>query len=109
MTGAIRPEKPDSIVDGLGVSMSATRIPKPLPTRWVAVPPHAPTTSTYLWKPIVSGAGHDSQVLARTFPRVMIFVPSVEGRSHSPEECTPIEQMLPGVGLLAEACRRLAY
>ncbi len=61
------------------------------------------------WKLMVSGAGHDSQVMARAFPTVMIFVPSVEGRSHSPEEFTPIEQMLPGVRLLAEALRRLAY
>lgn len=61
------------------------------------------------WKPMVSGAGHDSQVVARAFPTVMIFVPSVEGRSHSPLESTPIEQIVPGVRLLAEAIRRLAY
>lgn len=60
------------------------------------------------WKPMVSGAGHDSQVMARAFPTVMIFVPSVEGRSHSPLESTPMEQIVPGVRLLAEAIRRLA-
>ena len=65
-----------------------------LGTRWMAMP---------------SGAGHDSQVLARAFPTAMIFVPSHDGRSHSPAEHTPVEQMVPGVRVLAEALRRLAY
>jgi len=35
-----------------------------------------------------SGAGHDSQMLARIGPMGMIFVPSVGGVSHSPRELT---------------------
>lgn len=35
-----------------------------------------------------SGAGHDSQNLARITPTGMIFVPSVDGRSHCPAERT---------------------
>jgi allantoate deiminase len=61
------------------------------------------------WKSMVSGAGHDSQVMARHVPTAMIFVPSWEGHSHSPDEHTPPEQMVPGVRVLAEALRRLAY
>ena len=61
------------------------------------------------WMPMTSGAGHDSEVLARAFPTAMIFVPSQGGRSHCPEEWTPTEQLVPGVRLLAEALRRLAY
>jgi allantoate deiminase len=61
------------------------------------------------WKPMTSGAGHDSQVMARHFPTAMVFVPSWEGHSHSPDEYTPPEQMVPGVRVLAEALRRLAY
>jgi allantoate deiminase len=58
---------------------------------------------------MTSGAGHDSQVMARHFPTAMVFVPSWEGHSHSPDEYTPPEQMVPGVRVLAEALRRLAY
>ncbi len=35
-----------------------------------------------------SGAGHDAQMLARVAPMGMIFVPSVDGISHSPRELT---------------------
>ena len=56
-----------------------------------------------------SGAGHDSQVMAQHLPTGMIFVPSREGRSHSPEEFTPIDQVVPGVRVLARALYELAY
>lgn len=35
---------------------------------------------------IVSGAGHDAQVFGARIPAAMIFVPSIGGRSHCPEE-----------------------
>jgi allantoate deiminase len=56
-----------------------------------------------------SGAGHDSQIMAQHFPTGMVFVPSHDGRSHCPEEYTPLEQILPGVRVLARALHRLAY
>src|SRR5215212_226510 len=56
-----------------------------------------------------SGAGHDSQIMARRFPNGMIFVPSRDGRSHCPEEYTPIEQIVGGVRVLARALHALAY
>jgi len=59
---------------------------------------------------MVSGAGHDTQVLARAgVRRVMIFVPSIGGRSHSPEERTSPEDMAKGVAVLTETLKRLAY
>jgi allantoate deiminase len=59
---------------------------------------------------MVSGAGHDTQVLARSgVRRVMIFVPSIGGRSHSPEERTSPEDMAKGVAVLTETLKRLAY
>ncbi len=59
---------------------------------------------------MVSGAGHDTQVLARAgVRRAMIFVPSHEGRSHSPDEFTALDDIIPGVALLAETLYRLAY
>lgn len=37
---------------------------------------------------ILSGAGHDAQVFGARMPAAMIFVPSIGGRSHCPEENT---------------------
>jgi allantoate deiminase len=59
---------------------------------------------------LVSGAGHDTQVLARAgVRRAMIFVPSRDGRSHSPDEWTPLEDIVKGIAVLTETLRRLAY
>lgn len=61
------------------------------------------------WKWMPSGAGHDSQIIARHLPTAMLFVPSVEGRSHSPAEYTPIEDAARGASVLATALSLLAY
>jgi N-carbamoyl-L-amino-acid hydrolase len=49
-----------------------------------------------------SGAGHDANYLALVAPTAMIFVPSVDGRSHAPEEYTAPEDLARGVQALAE-------
>ncbi len=51
---------------------------------------------------IPSGAGHDTSYLGLIAPAAMIFVPSVDGRSHAPEEYTPPEDLARGVRALAE-------
>jgi allantoate deiminase len=56
-----------------------------------------------------SSAGHDAQIMATRFPSAMLFVPSLDGRSHCPEEYTSPEDAARGVEVLAEALRRLAY
>ncbi|HZR98634.1 MAG TPA: Zn-dependent hydrolase [Chloroflexota bacterium] len=61
------------------------------------------------YRAVPSGAGHDSQIMAQHYPTGMLFVPSHEGRSHCPEEYTPLEQILPGVRVLARALHALAY
>jgi hydantoinase/carbamoylase family amidase len=48
-----------------------------------------------------SGAGHDAQVLARRVPAAMVFVPSQEGISHSPDEFTTPEHCELGARILA--------
>lgn len=58
--------------------------------------------------PLRSGAGHDAQVLARHVPAAMVFVPSLHGISHTPDERTPPRWREPGVQLLTAALRRLA-
>jgi allantoate deiminase len=61
------------------------------------------------WKAMPSGAGHDSQLMAQHVPTAMVFVPSVEGRSHCPEEFTSNEDCARGATVLAAALARLAY
>ena len=49
-----------------------------------------------------SGAGHDSQEIATIAPVGMIFVPSVKGISHSPDEYTKPEDMANGANVLLQ-------
>jgi N-carbamoyl-L-amino-acid hydrolase len=47
-----------------------------------------------------SGAGHDAQSIALFAPVGMIFVPSVDGISHAPEEFTEPQDITNGVNVL---------
>ncbi len=47
-----------------------------------------------------SGAGHDAQVVAPAIPTGMIFVPSIDGRSHSPLERSRDEDIIAGAEVL---------
>ena len=47
-----------------------------------------------------SGAGHDAQVVAKLGPMGMIFVPSVDGISHSPKEFTRWQDCANGANVL---------
>jgi allantoate deiminase len=58
---------------------------------------------------MTSGAGHDAQVLSAAAHSAMIFVPSIGGRSHCPEEATAAEDVILGTRALATALRELAY
>lgn len=55
-----------------------------------------------------SGAGHDAQMLAAITPAGMLFVPSKEGRSHSPAEFTAPEDLVAGANVLLHAVLALA-
>ena len=52
------------------------------------------------YKYMPSGAGHDAQDMAQITPTGMIFVPSVKGISHSPQEFTSAEDMANGASVL---------
>jgi N-carbamoyl-L-amino-acid hydrolase len=52
------------------------------------------------YKRMPSGAGHDAQDFAHMTPTGMIFVPSVDGISHSPKEFTSAEDMANGASVL---------
>ena len=58
---------------------------------------------------MTSGAGHDAQVLTAAANTAMLFVPSIGGRSHCPEEATAAEVVVLGTRVLATALRDLAY
>lgn len=58
---------------------------------------------------LASGAGHDAQIIAPHVPTGMIFVPSVDGRSHCPEEYTPPEDIARGARVLFDTIIHLAH
>lgn len=57
---------------------------------------------------LISGAGHDGQSFAGVCPVGMIFVPSVNGTSHSPREFTRWEDCVNGANVLLQTGLRLA-
>ena len=57
---------------------------------------------------MVSGAGHDAQMMATVVPTAMIFVPSVKGLSHNPQEFTRDGDVIAGANVLLAAALELA-
>lgn len=55
-----------------------------------------------------SGAGHDSQNIAEKVKTGMIFVPSVDGISHSPMEWTEWDDIEKGTKVITQAVKNLA-
>jgi beta-ureidopropionase / N-carbamoyl-L-amino-acid hydrolase len=62
----------------------------------------------YSYKRMVSGAGHDAQFIASFIRSAMIFVPSINGKSHCEEELTTWEDCEKGVNVLLETVMKLA-
>ncbi|WP_394884663.1 M20 family metallo-hydrolase [Clostridium butyricum] len=60
------------------------------------------------YKKMVSGAYHDSMMVGKFAPVSMIFVPSKDGVSHSPDEWTDFEDIALGTDILAETLFTLA-
>jgi allantoate deiminase len=58
---------------------------------------------------MASGAGHDSQQMAKIAKIAMIFVRSKGGRSHTPEEFSSIPDIVAGISVLAQTLHALAY
>jgi allantoate deiminase len=61
------------------------------------------------WRDLPSGAGHDSQTMGTRVAAAMVFVPSVDGRSHSPAEYSTPADCARGASVLATALRALAW
>jgi allantoate deiminase len=96
---------------GLGLELATLheRPPVPMHADVRAVLDQAASAEGLTPKALVSGAGHDAQVLAACCKAGMLFVPSIGGRSHCPEEATDSAHLALGARVLARALHRLAY
>ena len=56
-----------------------------------------------------SGAAHDAQIVAKVCPVVMIFVPSKDGKSHSPAEWTAYDDIEAGARVMLRAIEKMAF
>jgi N-carbamoyl-L-amino-acid hydrolase len=57
---------------------------------------------------MISGAGHDAQMMSRLCPTAMVFIPSIGGLSHNPAEFSTDEDMTAGANVLLNAAWRAA-
>ncbi len=57
---------------------------------------------------MVSGPAHDAACLASRIPSALLFVPSIGGLSHCPQEATDPRHLMLGARVLERALRRLA-
>lgn len=62
----------------------------------------------YSYQKMISGAGHDSKYMSDITPTAMIFVPSIDGKSHCQEEFTTAEAIEKGANLLLNTVYQLA-
>lgn len=62
----------------------------------------------YSYMKTISGAYHDSMFVGKFAPTAMLFVPSKDGISHSPEEWTDFADIAKGVDVLANTLLELA-
>ncbi|MFG6118008.1 Zn-dependent hydrolase [Thalassobacillus sp. B23F22_16] len=62
----------------------------------------------YSSRKIVSGAGHDAKYINNIGPTAMIFLPSVNGKSHVPSELTLDEDIISGANVLYQTTLALA-
>ena len=60
---------------------------------------------TMPYRVLASGAGHDAAIVARQAPAMMLFIPCVDGISHSPRELASADDIAAAATLLAETVR----
>ncbi len=94
-----------------GLGLSFERVSRSMPT---VCDPHVleairagAEKRGHAWLELPSGAGHDGAHVALLCPVGMIFVPSVGGRSHTPEELTLEGDILAGTEVLLETVLEL--
>ena len=82
--------------------------PVTIPSRILAVLKEECQKLGYPFLALASGAGHDAQIVSRVTDAGMIFIPCLDGISHSPEEMIRFEDLEKGANLLLQALIRLA-
>ncbi|UCC49728.1 MAG: Zn-dependent hydrolase [Gemmatimonadota bacterium] len=85
----------------------ATSVPAPTDPRMRQIIAAAAEGLGLTFQLMPSGAGHDAQDMARITPTGMIFVPSVGGISHSPEEYTRPGDMANGANVLLHSILKI--
>lgn len=80
--------------------LDVTAVPAPTDQNLRKIIAESATELGLSYKIMPSGAGHDSQDIAKIAPIGMIFVPSVGGISHSPKEFTRPEDLANGANTL---------
>ena len=94
---------------GLDIRMLQERPPVPMHAEVRALLTQAASDSGVQAAELVSGAGHDAQILAARCRVGMLFVPSIGGRSHCPDEATDPAHLVLGTQVLTRALHLLAY
>ena len=82
--------------------------PGPMDERIVAAIEHAAEQTGRRSHRMVSGAIHDALHMAHLGPSSMIFVPSLAGKSHCPEEASRSDDLITGTLVLAHTLADLA-
>ena len=99
-------ERSKVLLESAGLGFSFERVSQSTPTvcnaRVLSATRAGATRRGYKWLELPSGAGHDGTHLSSLCPVGMIFVPSVGGRSHTPEELTLEGDILAGTEVLLE-------
>jgi len=81
--------------------------PQPMSRKVMGSIEHAATRLGATYKVMPSGAGHDTQNMARICETGMIFVPSKGGVSHAPDEWTDPTDLALGANVLLESLLEL--
>ncbi|WP_191276120.1 allantoate deiminase [Neobacillus kokaensis] len=92
-----------------GIEMWMDAEPVPMDPKIVGIIEKKCQELNVSYKLMHSGAGHDAQIFAPIVPTAMLFVPSRQGISHSPEEFTKPSDLALGVQTLIETLYELAY
>lgn len=61
----------------------------------------------YTCRHLNSGAGHDAQIFGQVLPTAMLFVPSLDGRSHCPEEYSDERTLAQASRIAADVIARI--
>lgn len=103
----------EDIAEEMGIDIEINRWmdapPVPMDDRVISIVENACKSQDLNYKIMHSGAGHDAQIFGPKVATGMIFVPSIKGISHNPEEMTETKDLAQGILALEETLYELAY